>query len=47
MKKLCKMVYDNAQEKAVKFKESSERDNKMLALGDIKGYKIASLLCLV
>ncbi|MBQ8837167.1 MAG: excinuclease ABC subunit UvrC [Clostridia bacterium] len=39
MKKLCKMVYDNAAEKAAKFKESSERDNKMLI-------KLASLLSL-
>ena len=39
MKKLCRMVYDNAAEKAEKFKESSERDNKMLA-------KLASLLSL-
>ena len=39
MKKLCKMVYDNAAEKAAKFKESSERDNKMLA-------KLAALLSL-
>ena len=39
MKKLCKMVYDNAAEKAAKFKESSERDNKMLT-------KLAALLSL-
>lgn len=39
MKRLCKMVYDNAAEKAAKFKESSERDNKMLA-------KLASILAL-
>ncbi len=39
MKNLCRMVYDNAAEKAAKFKESSERDNKMLA-------KLASLLSL-
>ncbi len=39
MKNLCRMVYDNAAEKAEKFKESSERDNKMLA-------KLAMLLSL-
>ncbi len=39
MKKLCKMVYDNAKEKAAKFKETSERDNKMLV-------KLASMLSL-
>ncbi|MBQ6893429.1 MAG: excinuclease ABC subunit UvrC [Clostridia bacterium] len=39
MKKLCRMVYDNAAEKAAKFKEASERDNKMLV-------KLAALLSL-
>ncbi len=39
MRKLCRMVYDNAAEKAAKFKEASERDNKMLI-------KLASLLSL-
>lgn len=39
LKKLCRMVYDNAAEKAEKFKESSERDNKMLS-------KLAALLSL-
>ena len=39
MKKLCKMVYDNAAERAKKFKEASERDNKMLM-------KLAALLSL-
>ena len=39
MKKLCRMVYDNAAEKAARFKEASERDNKMLA-------KLAALLSL-
>ncbi|MBQ5390477.1 MAG: hypothetical protein IIU58_06185, partial [Clostridia bacterium] len=38
-KKLCEMVYDNAMEKAAKFAQSSERDNKMLA-------KLAALLAL-
>ncbi len=31
LKNLCRMVYDNAKEKAAKFKESSEKDSKMLA----------------
>lgn len=39
LKNLCRMVYDNAVEKAAKFKEASERDNKMLA-------KLASMLSL-
>ena len=39
LKKLCEMVYDNAKEKAVKFAQSSERDNKMLS-------KLAALLML-
>ncbi len=37
LKKLCGMVYDNAAEKAAKFEESLERDNKMLG-------KLAALL---
>lgn len=37
LKKLCEMVYDNAAEKAAKFEESLERDNKMLG-------KLAALL---
>lgn len=39
MKKLCDMVYDNAAEKAAKFAQASERDNKMLS-------KLATLLAL-
>ena len=39
LKKLCEMVYDNAAEKAAKFAQASERDNKMLA-------KLAALLAL-
>ena len=39
LKKLCEMVRDNAAEKAAKFAQASERDNKMLA-------KLAALLAL-
>ncbi len=39
LKKLCEMVHDNAKEKAAKFAQSSERDNKMLG-------KLAALLAL-
>lgn len=39
LKKLCRMVYENAEEKAAKFKEASEKDNKMLL-------KLASMLAL-
>lgn len=39
LKKLCAMVYDNAAEKAAKFAQTEERDNKMLS-------KLAALLSL-